>query len=198
MCVSGCVYPYDDDGADTGCEGDAHDDEDADDEDDDDDDDAEDDDDVDVDDDEDEDDDDADADEDEDDGDDYDYDDDDDEYDEEDEDMAGLSESDWALIGALERYSYQSASQTWPKVTLFAQQPFIYTNGIKKKNRCLGSASKNIGDHLEHAPMIRFGDSFTTGDGLNGAGLFTHAAMVGTFMDAILDKCMTFSSTRVS
>ena len=131
-------------------------------------------------------------------GDDYDYDDDDDEYDEEDEDMAGLSESDWALIGALERYSYQSASQTWPKVTLFAQQPFIYTNGIKKKNRCLGSASKNIGDHLEHAPMIRFGDSFTTGDGLNGAGLFTHAAMVGTFMDAILDKCMTFSSTRVS
>jgi hypothetical protein len=36
--------------------------------------------------------------------------------------------------------------------------------------------------------MIRFGDSFTTGDGLNARGLYTHATMVGVFMDAILEK----------
>jgi len=93
--------------------------------------------------------------------------DDDEYYDEDGFDENGLSESDWALIEALERYAAQSGASEWPKVTLFAQQPFIYTNGIRKQNKCLGTASTHIGDHLDHAATIRFGDSFTTGDGLS-------------------------------
>jgi hypothetical protein len=79
-----------------------------------------------------------------------------------------LSDSDWEMLEALQRYSLQSKSTKWPTVTLFVQQPFIYTNGLKKKKKCGGGKfSTSIGDHLEHAPMIRFGDSFTVGDGLS-------------------------------
>ena len=79
-----------------------------------------------------------------------------------------LAESDWEMLEALQRYSLQSKSTKWPTVTLFVQQPFIYTNGLKKKKKGgVGKFSTSIGDHLEHAPMIRFGDSFTVGDGLS-------------------------------
>jgi len=80
---------------------------------------------------------------------------------------AELSVEDFQLIDALRRYSLQSNATKWPSVTMYVQQPFIYTNGIKKKNRCGGKFSASIGDHLEHAPEIRFGDSFTIGDGLS-------------------------------
>ena len=98
-------------------------------------------------------------------------DDDDDEYDEseyqdeEDEPME-LSDSDWDMIDAIKKYTYQSAATEWPTVSLTTKLPFIYTNGIRKKKRCGRNSSNNIGDHLDHAPMIRFGDSLTVGDGL--------------------------------
>lgn len=112
-----------------------------------------------------------------------------------DEEDPDLSDEDWELLDAIERYSYQTDTTEWPTVTMFLQQPFIYTNGVRKPNKCAGKSSTNIGDHLEHAPMIRFGDSFTTGDGLNGAGFHTHATMIGVFMDAILDKTGALSTT---
>jgi len=77
-----------------------------------------------------------------------------------------LSLDDIQVIGILKKYTHQTNTTKWPTVTLFVQQPFIYTNGIKKKNKCLGKSSTNIGDHLDEVPMIRFGDAFTTGDGL--------------------------------
>jgi hypothetical protein len=85
-----------------------------------------------------------------------------------------LSDSDWEMMEAYERYSLQMNTTKWPTVTLFVQQPFIYTNGIKKKNTCLGKSSTDISDHLEHAPMIRIGDSFTIGDGLSKYIGFRH------------------------
>ena len=102
-----------------------------------------------------------------------------------------LSDADWELVEAIERYTYQATTTKWPTVTMYVQRPFIYTNGIKKKNRC--GSSTDIGDYLEHAPMLRFGDSFTTGDGLAGAGFFTHASMIGVFMDLIRDKSSSAS-----
>lgn len=105
-----------------------------------------------------------------------------------------LSIPDLELMLALKRYSLQSNTTKWPTVTLYVQQPFIYTSGFKKKKKCGGNSFTSIGDHLEDTPMIRIGNSFTVGDGINGAGLHTHATMVGVFMDAILEKISPSSS----
>mmetsp|Transcript_4189 Transcript_4189/g.10125 ORF Transcript_4189/g.10125 Transcript_4189/m.10125 type:complete len:789 (+) Transcript_4189:259-2625(+) len=81
-----------------------------------------------------------------------------------------FSDSDQALIEALEVLSYHSASD-WPTVTLSIQEPFIYVNGVKEKpkptaTRKGSSSLLTLNDLMEHAPMIRIGDSFTMGDGL--------------------------------
>lgn len=80
-------------------------------------------------------------------------------------DKTKLSDVDLDLVSALKRISLHSNTTKWPTVTQFVQQPFIYTNGLKKKNKC-NKHSSSLGDLLEDAPMIRIGDSFTTGDGL--------------------------------
>ncbi len=78
-----------------------------------------------------------------------------------DQEGADLCEDDKRTLQALERYSKQSRSAAWPTVTMYANRPFIYTNGIKTKN--YHPDSTNLGDYLD-APMIRIGDSFTVGD----------------------------------
>lgn len=81
-------------------------------------------------------------------------------------DTTKLSDVDLDLVSALKQISLHSNTTKWPTVTQFTQQPFIYTNGLKKKNKC-NKHSSSLGDILEDAPMIRIGDSFTTGDGLS-------------------------------
>lgn len=102
-----------------------------------------------------------------------------------------LSQDDNDMLVGIKRWSNHNdqSDSDWPAVTLGVQQPFIYTNGFKpKKKMNNGDVSFSIGDFFEDAPMIRFGDSFTTGDGLHGSGMYTHATMIGVFMDAILYK----------
>jgi hypothetical protein len=105
-----------------------------------------------------------------------------------------MPEKDLKIVEVLRRISASdTGGENWPTVTLYTQRPFIYTEGIKKKkklNECVSDNSCNLGDYLDGSPMIRIGDSFTTGDGLKGSGLYNHATMVGIFMDAILDKLM--------
>jgi len=84
-------------------------------------------------------------------------------------DVAQLSDVDLELVLALKMISLHSNSEKWPTVTMDVQRPFIYTNGVKKnKNpqQC-GKDFYSIEDYLDDTPMIRFGDSFTTGDGLS-------------------------------
>ena len=80
-------------------------------------------------------------------------------------DAKSLSSEDLELVSALRQICLHSNGTKWPTVTLYTQRPFIYTNGFKKKNQCKKNSS-SLGDHLDNAPMIRIGDSFTTGDGL--------------------------------
>ena len=76
-----------------------------------------------------------------------------------------LSDADLDVVKALKQISTHSNSTKWPTVTQLTQHPFIYTKGLKKRNKC-NNHSSSLGDHLENVPMIRIGDSFTTGDGL--------------------------------
>ena len=109
-----------------------------------------------------------------------------------------IPEKDLKIVEVLRRISVSdTGGENWPTITLSTQQPFIYTEGIKKKkklNECVSDNSCNLGDYLDGSQMIRIGDSFTTGDGLKGSGLFNHATMVGIFMDVILNKLKKLAS----
>ena len=76
-------------------------------------------------------------------------------------DVTQLSDVDFELVSALKIISLHSNSEKWPAVTMDIQRPFIYTNGVKKNKN-----PQQCG-YLDDTPMIRFGDSFTTGDGLS-------------------------------
>ena len=77
-------------------------------------------------------------------------------------DVTKLSDVDLELVLALKMISLHSNSEKWPTVTMDVQRPFIYTNGVKKNKNHLQQCG-----YLDDTPMIRFGDSFTTGDGLS-------------------------------
>ena len=86
----------------------------------------------------------------------------------------------------------ESTNYNWPRVTFNAEVAFIHTEGYKKKQPIQDCTriptTCNLSDlfNNQDTVMLRIGDSFMTGVGLVGHGLFNHATMIGTLSDAIL------------